>query len=161
MGTIEPMSGEETFAASPARVLAFITDAAALAGTMPGVEGVERVDERTARCVVHPGFSFMRGTMRVTLSIAESDPVRGVVVRTHAQGIGASVEIESRLRLDERDGGKAARVNWEARVTALRGLVAAVPPSLIKGAADKLVRDGWQAVRKRIEGEKGPAPGAA
>jgi hypothetical protein len=37
-------------------------------------------------------------------------------------------------------------------VTERKGLVSAIGPSLIKAAADKTLKDGWEAVRKTLAG---------
>jgi carbon monoxide dehydrogenase subunit G len=154
--TIEPLTGTEVFAASPARVHAALTDLDVLGRAMPGATGSERIDDRTIRCTVRPKFSFLHASMRVTLTIAESTPPAGATIRMTAQGIGVSMNVESVLRLapEPREGGPpVTRVDWEARITEMKGLITAVSPALIRAAADQVVRDGWKALRQGVEGE--------
>lgn len=153
-GPIEPFSGEESLAAPPARVFAALTDLDVLAQTLPGLVSSERVDDRTLRAVVRPGFSFLRANLRLTVTIIETTPPAAAALRIAAQSIGLSMQVESRVRIEAirgPDGAEASKVHWEARVGELSGLVTAVGPTLIRAAADKVIRDGWDAVRKRVE----------
>ena len=59
--------GTEQFAAEPEKLYALLTDLDAMAGTIPDLVSAERVELRTLKCVVRPGFSFLRGTMRLPL----------------------------------------------------------------------------------------------
>lgn len=149
MSPMEPFCGEETFAADPARVFTALTDLEVLAGALPGVESAQRVDERTMAAVVRPGLTFLSGRLRVTLTLVESQAPSSAVLHAVARGIGASLAVESRLTVAPRDGGTV--VGWEARVREMSGLLAAVPVSLVRAAAEKAIRDAWSALRSRIE----------
>lgn len=145
-------AGEETFAATPEKLFATLTDLKALAASMPDVQSSEVVDERTVRAVVRPGFSFLRGSMKVTVTLTESQPPRRAVMRTSASGIGVGMEIEARMTIEPHDDGRSSRLLWEATVLERKGLMSAVPSSLIQAAAEKTIRDGWTSLRKRVEG---------
>lgn len=145
-------AGEETFAAAPEKLFATLTDLKALAASMPDVQSSEVVDERTVRAVVRPGFSFLRGSMKVTVTLTESQPPRCAVMRTSASGIGVGMEIEARMTIEPGEGGATSRLIWEAAVLERKGLLSAVPSSLIQAAAEKTIRDGWNSLRKRVEG---------
>jgi carbon monoxide dehydrogenase subunit G len=152
--TLEPFAGQEQFAAAPARVFAAITDPESLARAIPDLTSHERVDERTLKGVVRPGFSFMRASMKLVLTIDQaSPPAPGTPGRAEMNitsgGIGASMKVGCRILLQEHDGG--TRLDWEAEVHELKGLIAAVSPALIRGAADKVIRDGWEAIRREVE----------
>ena len=69
-------------------------------------------------------------------------------MRVAAQGIGVSLEIGSNLRIAAVDAG--SRLHWSARVEKLTGLVAALSPSLIKAAADQVIRHAWKQVREKL-----------
>jgi carbon monoxide dehydrogenase subunit G len=153
--TVEPLAGTEVFAASPCRVHATLTDLDVLGQVMPGAVAPERVDDRTIRCTVRPSFSFLSANMRVTVTLADSAPPNSATIRMAAQGIGISMNVESRLRISPEQGGAASRLDWDARITEMKGLITAVSPGLIRAAADQVVRAGWKALRLRIEA---PAP---
>jgi uncharacterized protein len=148
---LEPFTGEERFAAPPARVFEALTDPDSLAAAIPDLVSHEKVDDRTLKCSVRPGFSFIRTTLRMTVEIAEAQPHEQVSLRIHSQGIGAAMKVECRMRIHPEQGGAAAQVAWEAHVHELSGLITAVSPTLIRGAADKVIRDGWETLRRRIE----------
>lgn len=152
MPPTDRFSGEETFAATPEKLFTTLTDLKALAGSMPDVQSSEVVDDRTVRAVVRPGFSFLRGTMKVTVTLTDSEAPRRAVMRTSASGIGVGMEIEAKMTIEPHEGGKASRLLWEAAVLERKGLMSAVPSSLIQAAAEKTIRDGWTSLRKRVEG---------
>ena len=151
--SLDPFSGEETFAAPPAQVFAALTDLDALPAAMPGLVSSERVDDRTLKAVVRPGFTFMAGQIRLTLTLEESRPPEFVMMRVAAASIGVGMNIETKLNLASIGvDGQHTRLNWEARVYDMKGLITAVPGGLIRAAADKVITDGWKALRSRIEG---------
>src|SRR5688500_18445750 len=149
--SLEPFFGEETFAAPQAVVFGVLTDLDAVAAAMPGLVSSQKVDERTLKAVVRPGFSFMSGQVRMTLTLAEAQPPEFALMRVSAQSIGVSMNIESRLSLSPLDDGRATRLAWEARVYDMKGLISAVPAGLVRAAAEKVITDGWKALRVRIE----------
>ena len=80
--------GEERFEAPPEKVYGLLTDLDAMAATIPDLVSCEKVDERTLKCVVRPGFSFLRGTMRLTIALGETVPPNSATMTVAAQGIG-------------------------------------------------------------------------
>jgi carbon monoxide dehydrogenase subunit G len=148
---LEPFAGEENFAAPPARLFATLTNPDALADAMPNRISHERIDDRTLRCTVRPGFSFVRANMQLTVVIAEAVPDSAVALNIASKGIGASMKVECKMRISPDDSGQRSKVEWEATVAELSGLISAVSPALIRGAADKVIRDGWDAIRQQVE----------
>ena len=140
--------GEEAFDAPPDRVHALLTDLDTLSATIPDLVSSEKVDERTLKCVVRPGFSFLRGTLKLTITVEDARPPESAAMRIAAQGIGVSLEISSRLNIAA--DGAGSRLTWNARVEKLTGLVAALSPTLIKAAADQVIRHAWQQVREKL-----------
>ena len=140
--------GEEHFAASQARVYALLTNLEAVAATIPDLVSSEKVDDRSMKCVVKPGFSFLRGTMRLTISLGDCRPPESAGMNVEAQGIGVGMSVVSQLQvIPEGDG---SRLEWNAEIEQLKGLMSAVSPTLIKAAADQLIRHAWTAVRKEL-----------
>jgi len=141
--------GEERFAASPERVYALLTDLEAMAGTIPDLVSSEKVDERTLKCVVRPGFSFVRGTMRLTISLGECQQPEQAAMTVDSQGIGLSMSVASQLRI--LPDGDGSRLEWNARIEQLKGLISAVSPGLISAAADQVLRHAWSKVREQLD----------
>ena len=150
-GTNE-FGGEERFAAPPEKVYGLLTDLDAMAATIPDLVSSEKVDGRTLRCVVRPGFSFLRGTMKLTISLGDCQPTEHATMSVAAQGIGVSMDVVSQLDIEP--VGDGSLLKWSARIEQLKGLISAVSPALIKAAADQVIRHAWTEVRKQLgEGE--------
>jgi carbon monoxide dehydrogenase subunit G len=150
-GPMEPIRGEETFAAPPAKVFAVLTDLDELAKCIPDVQSVTRLGDRALQCTVRPGFSFVRGTLKSTIRIEEATPNERVRVSITSSGIGMGMDIEARLQIEPLDGGAKSKLIYEAQVMQRTGLVSAVPAGLIAGAADRTIKDGWAKLRTRVE----------
>jgi carbon monoxide dehydrogenase subunit G len=151
--TVDTFTGEEDFDAPSERVFAALVDLnedGPLAKSIPDLVSADGgEDGRTLNCKVKPGFSFIRATMKMTIELVESDPSqRLATMRITSAGIGASMKIDCRMSVVEREGG--SRVRWEAHVLERRGLLAAVSPTLIRGAADTVIRNGWDAMRREL-----------
>ncbi len=142
--------GEETFSAPPERLFAALTDLPQLAKALPDVVSSEEVDERTLNCVVRPGFSFLRGTLKLHIVIADRHASESATMTVDADGIGAHIKIESRLQIAAFDGG--SRLAWTANVVELKGLVATVSRPLISAAAERTIRKAWERVHASLEG---------
>ncbi len=140
--------GEETFAAPPEKLYGLLTDLDAMAATIPDLESSEKVDDNTLKCVVRPGFSFLRGKMKLSISLGETNPPERAAMNVTASGIGVGMDVVSQLDISPE--GDGSRLKWSARVDNRKGLISAVSPTLIKGAADQVIRHAWQQVRKQL-----------
>lgn len=138
--------GDRDLAQAPAEVSARLADARFLVTCIPDVESVALAEPLRAECVVRPGFAFVRGSLELTLSVVETAPA----VRVHltTRGIGSSSEVEATLQVTGQDTG--SRVHWVAEVKNLGGLLKAVPQGLIRGAAEKVIRDAWDGIALRL-----------
>jgi carbon monoxide dehydrogenase subunit G len=140
--------GEEHFAASQERLYALLTDLDAMAATIPDLVSSEKVDAQTLKCVVRPGFSFLRGTMRLAITLVDCQPSQRATMRVDSQGIGMGLVVVSDLEISPEPDG--SRLDWSARIESRRGLISAVSPALIRGAADQVIRHAWTQVRKQL-----------
>jgi carbon monoxide dehydrogenase subunit G len=140
--------GEERFDAPPEKVFALLTDLDAVAGTIPDLVSSERVNARTLKCVVRPGFSFLRGTMKLSIGLGDTTPPSAAMMTVTAQGIGVGMDVVSQLKIAA--DGAGSLLTWTANVENLKGLIAAVSPALIKAAADQVIRHAWSEVRKAL-----------
>jgi carbon monoxide dehydrogenase subunit G len=140
--------GEELFQATPERLYAQLTDLDGMMKTLPDVVSAERLDEHSLRAVVRPGFSFLRGTMRVMISLADLQPPTAAAMNVTAEGIGVSMRVASTLGIAAE--GTGSKLTWEARIEEIKGLAAALSPGLIKAAADQVIRNAWQQVRAQL-----------
>ena len=142
--------GDKDFAQPAAEVWPQLSDARFLVQCIPGLETVAEATPTLARCVLRPGFSFVRGTLEVTLTVVEA--VANTLTRVHAsgKGIGSTSVIEVILRLAPGDSGTQA--HWTADITELGGLLKAVPQGLLKAAAQRVLTDLLAAVDAKLAG---------
>ncbi|HEX3870394.1 MAG TPA: SRPBCC domain-containing protein [Pirellulales bacterium] len=137
--------GEESFTSPPERVFDVLTDLDHMARTIPDLVSSQRVDDHTLKCVVRPGFSFLRGTMKLTIAIADVHRPTDARMNVDASGIGVTMRVESQIRVESE--GPGSKLLWTARVTQAKGLVASLSPALLRAAADQIIRHAWLQVR--------------
>lgn len=145
--------GEERFVAAPEKVYALLTDLDGLGASIPDLVSAQRVDERTLNCTVRPGFSFLRGTMKLKITLDELTPPPENVpskatLRIDSQGIGVAMKVVSRMTLEP--DGTGTKLTWSADVPEMKGLVATVSPGLVKAAAEQVIRHGWKQMHERL-----------
>lgn len=142
-------SGEERFAVPPQRVYAVLTDLDRMADNIPDAVSTQRIDANTLGCTVRPGFSFLRGTMKMTIRLADLVPGREATLQIEASGIGQSLRVISKSRIEpDKDG---TLLQWTAAVVERKGLVAAVSKALIQAAAGQVIRDAWTRLHQQLE----------
>lgn len=140
--------GEEQFNTAPETLYAALTDLDVLAANLPDLESAKRAGPHTLECVVKPGFSFLRGTLRSTMKIDPYDPPRQARMEVFAKGIGVTMRIESEFAVEPSGGG--SKLTWQARLAEATGLVATVSPALVKAAAEQIVRRSWSQIRSHL-----------
>jgi carbon monoxide dehydrogenase subunit G len=147
MATLQ-FGGEELFLAPPDKVYALLTDLDGLGASIPDLVSAQRVDERTLNCTVRPGFSFLRGTMKLKITLDELAPPTQATLRIDSQGIGVAMKVVSRMSLEP--DGAGTKLTWSADVPEMKGLVATVSPGLVKAAAEQVIRHGWKQMHVRL-----------
>jgi carbon monoxide dehydrogenase subunit G len=133
---------------APAALWEQLSDARFLVQCVPDVHAVSEQDREQAAFTLRPGFAFVRGTLEVTLRVTEAVAPSSVRLLLHSKGIGSSSEVEAALTLSPLENG--SRVAWTAEIKQLGGLLKAVPHGLIRGAAQKVLNDAWNAVEARL-----------
>jgi carbon monoxide dehydrogenase subunit G len=126
--------GEEEFAAPPHELFRRLTDLDALAASIPDlVTSSQRIDERTLEAVVRPGFSFLRGTLKMRITFPELEPTTKAKMLISAQGIGVTMGVVSLMQLRSSavrhqahvgsgsDGAQGARLHAQRRPDQSRG----------------------------------------
>lgn len=136
--------GDRDFSLPPANVFAKLTDARFLVTCIPDIETLNEVEPDHAKVVLRPGLSFMRGSLNLTLRIAEADVPTAARVLLTTKGLGSSSTVEAALTFVPQ--GDGTHVHWAADVKELRGLLKMVPAGLIQGAAQKVINDVWAKV---------------
>jgi carbon monoxide dehydrogenase subunit G len=142
-------SGFEIVKAGPAQAYAFLINPDALKGCIPDLVSAEKASETTLKGVVKPGFSFIRSTLKFTMEITQTVPGKEALMKTVSTGIGMSMTVASTMKVTPE--GSGSRIDWSAAVTERKGLVAAAPVGLLKGAADTTVRDSWNRIKAALD----------
>ena len=143
-------NGQEQFPVPPARLFAVLTDLDVIAAMIPDLVSQKRVDPQTLDCVVRPGFSFLRGTLKLSIKLGELSPPEKATMHVASQGIGIAMKVDSRLDISATPTG--SQLKWQAEIRELKGLIATVSPALVRAAADQVVRQAWQMVHQRVGG---------
>jgi carbon monoxide dehydrogenase subunit G len=145
---MQPFEGEQAFSLPPDKLWPKLRDAAFLARCIPDGTPHDGATRDHAVCTVHPGFSFMRGSLDVTIDVLGGNEPTDVRLTQKSKGIGSSSEVETTLTLTPQESGTL--VHWRAEVKSLGGLLKMVPTGLIRGAANKVIEDGWKGVAAKI-----------
>lgn len=145
---MQPFQGERIFALPPEQLWPKLRDAAFLATCIPEGTPHDNATRDRARCTVHPGFSFMRGRLDVTIEVIDGTEPTTVKYLQKSEGIGSSSEVETALTLMPHAGG--TKVLWRSEIKSLGGLLKMVPGGLIRGAANKVIEDGWNGVAQKL-----------
>lgn len=140
--------GTENFPASPVRVFGVLTDLDAMADMIPDLQSCQRSGPQAIDCVVRPGFSFLRGTLKLHIDVGGLEPPKRATMHVAAQGIGVSMKIESQLEIEPIPTG--SQLTWTARIVEQKGLVATLSPALVRAAADQVIRHAWQQFAGKI-----------
>jgi carbon monoxide dehydrogenase subunit G len=150
------LEGDRDFPQAPADLWGKLTDARFLVQCIPDVQSVTQLEADRAALVLRPGFAFVRGTLEVTLQVADAVAPSSARVLMHSKGIGSSADVEATLSLAAQPGGApGTRVHWAAEVKSLGGLLKLVPSGLIRGAAQKVIEDVWKSVEAKLAAQTG------
>jgi carbon monoxide dehydrogenase subunit G len=145
--------GAEQFSANRERLFHAATDLESIARIIPDVESSEPIDDHSARVVVRPGFSFLRGKLTLTIRRTSVDSPTAAEFEIHSKGIGVLIIVAASLAFAEEENG--SRLDWNARVVEIKGLAATLGRSLIRGAAEQVIGQCWQKLREELgEGAK-------
>lgn len=145
----DPFSGEETFQAPPAKVYAVITSFDAYAKAIPGLTSSDKQPDGSMKAVIKPGFSFASGTVKAHMKFTEQTPPSRAVLQIDSSGIGMTLNLQASMDIVAEGAG--SKVKWTGQVTSYSGLVKLAPSALVRGAADKVIKDGWAELRKHID----------
>ena len=140
--------GDHDFSKAPATVWEKLSDAHFLVKCIPDVESVSKAEASEAICTIRPGFAFVRGTLTLTIRVAETVPEQSVKLLLLSKGMGNSSTVEALLTLAPHESG--TRIHWKAQITEMGGLLKLVPQGLVRGAAQKVIADAWATVEKSV-----------
>lgn len=142
------LSGEEIFTQDPQTIYNRLNDMQFMSQTIPGMQKVEETQPGRMVVKVKPGFSFIAGTLTLTMETSNQRPNEALTVQVKGKGIGASVVVKTDILLAPE--GNGTKLSWTAEVLERTGLLKPVPQGLIEGAASKIVNDLWESFRQKL-----------
>ena len=145
---MQSFEGERIFSLPPEQLWPKLRDASYLAACIPDGTPHPGATRDKAVCTVRPGFSFMRGSLEVTIEVIDGQESTSVKFSQLSKGIGSSSEVETALTFAPHERG--TKVQWRAEVKNLGGLLKMVPSGLIRGAAQKVIEDVWKGVAEKV-----------
>jgi carbon monoxide dehydrogenase subunit G len=80
--------------------------------------------------------------------VLERTPDSVLRLLAHAKGIGSGNDVEAVLTLAPQDG--STRLHWSAEAKNFTGLLKMVPAGLMQGAAQKVIADVWETVKRKL-----------
>jgi carbon monoxide dehydrogenase subunit G len=140
--------GDRDVPQAPAVVWQKLRDARFLVECVPDIESVSASEADWAACTIRPGFAFVRGSLKLTIQVAEAVPEDRVRLLLQTKGIGSSSEVEATLNLAPQDD--STRIHWTVDIQSVGGLLKAVPQGLMKAAAQKVIADVWTSVDAKM-----------
>ena len=91
---------------------------------------------------------FLKGTIRVTLSVYDRQPPASLRIRVDSKGIGSTASVETAVSLTPLQTG--TRLAWTADINELGGLLKPIGRSLIDAAASKVIAEGWASFQQKL-----------
>lgn len=145
-----PFEGNKTFAQPADFLWEKLHDARFLGKCIPDVEAVTETTKTSFACRLRPGFSFVRGTLDLTLQVSDASPMQPIRLELRTRGIGTSSAVQAVLEVRAIESG--SNVHWLVDVE-LGGLLKAVPGGLLRAAAQKVLSDAWEKAAVQITSE--------
>jgi carbon monoxide dehydrogenase subunit G len=140
--------GNRTFSLPVSQVHAKLGDASFLVSCLKDVDELVETCPDRAIWKLRPGFSFMRGTLEITMDVTERTVPSSVKVKIFSRGIGSTSTVLATLSLQPQEAGSS--VHWYADLTETTGLLKMVPKSLISSAAGKVIEETWTEIEKKL-----------
>jgi uncharacterized protein len=142
-------SGSTQIAAGRQAVWDFLVDFDGLSSCGPGVDSIERLDDRHARVKARIGAGFIVVNFVLDLELAELEAPNGATLVGHGEAPGNQAEGRATMRLTGPPEGPTM-LDWQAEVE-LFGSLAGIGARLIESTAGRLVDDAFDCVRTRLE----------
>jgi carbon monoxide dehydrogenase subunit G len=141
-------SGQETIAASPDAVWAFVTDPEKVGRCLPDVVDVTVQDPTHFDALVKVGVGPVRGRFKLKFELVPDQAGRRMDMKISGGGFGSAVDLTAGAEIAD-GGGGATTLNWTGQAVA-RGPVAAVGGRVLDAQARKLIEQAFANVRQQM-----------
>jgi carbon monoxide dehydrogenase subunit G len=132
-----------------AKVWAFLTDPDQIASCGPGVQSIEKLDDRHFKAHAKVGVGFISAKFVVNAEFSEIHEPDDATVVVHGQAPGTAVDATARMVLS--DGADGVTVmDWSSDV-AIAGTLAGVGARMIDGTANKMIGQTFDCIKAKLE----------
>lgn len=141
------VAGEYTIAAPRKEVWAALLDPEVLAGTLPGFQRLERVDDHTFTGALALGVGPVQGRFDGRLELSDLVPPESYRLKMQGRGIPGFVEGDGKVWLEDTETGTLLNYDVEIRVG---GKVAGVGQRLLEMVSRTLTKQALERLEKSI-----------
>jgi carbon monoxide dehydrogenase subunit G len=152
------VAGERSYSAPRQLVYRVLNDPAAMAQTIPGVEGFEVQDERRWRANVKIPLGLGALSMSMDMEKTEEREPEFARLAIKGNGVGAILSMNTAFNLSEADGG--TRMEWEADVR-IAGPVGSMGQRVLQPIVNQQVQQVLTALDEQVQKAKAQADGPA
>lgn len=146
------LEGTEHFALANEPLWERLTDLSFVVQCMPDLDKVVLTEPQRIVFRVRPGFTFIRGTLEITLSLIDARRPDQARMKIVSKGVGSGVTLEASVVLadaaSQTDGQTC--LAWTADVLELQGLLKPVGKSLIAAAARQVIAAAFERLRAEL-----------
>ncbi len=141
--------GVFTVSAPRERVFGVITDPNQVAKCIPDLRRLEVKSADEFDALVGVGVAVIRGDLSMRFRTVEKQPPSRVKLLAHGAGLGSAVDVEMVTELAD-GGGGGTSMRWTADAS-VSGKMASLGQGLMKAQAEKIVRQLFDCLRKKLE----------
>ena len=134
-----------------------LMDPAVLAGTLPGCERLERLDEHRLAGAMRVKVGPVSGQFQGTVEMSELEPPSRYHMRLAGEGPNGFVKGEGAIQLDDADGGTLLRYDLDAEVG---GRLAGVGQRLLESSAKVIAKQGLEGLDAQLRARAAAAAAA-
>jgi carbon monoxide dehydrogenase subunit G len=145
------LSGQATVRAPRQRVWETVIDPRNVAACAPGIDAIVALDDHRYRATSKLKLGFFTVGLTVDLERHETEAPDRVVLSAAGHAPASEVTARGEIRLGGPDAGPTT-VDWQATLE-LSGAVASLGDAVVQPMASKLVADGIDCLRARLESE--------
>jgi carbon monoxide dehydrogenase subunit G len=141
------LEGTEILNLPRERVFQLLTDPGFLAKSLPDAHDAKVMEDNSVEARMKIGISFLTTSMATKMKLSDVAPTHHARLVVEGAGSGSSMKITSDFNLE---GENPTRMKWVADAE-ISGVMAGIGSSIIKGFAEKKVKEIFQDIKKSME----------
>jgi carbon monoxide dehydrogenase subunit G len=141
------LEGAEDITLSRERAFQLLTDSSFIAKSLPDAQETKVIDDSNLEARMKIGISFLTTNMNVKMKIANKVPPQHARLLVEGVGSGSSMKITSDFDLE---GDQPTKMKWAADAE-ITGVMAGIGSSILKGFAEKKVKEIFEGIKKAME----------